>query len=175
MKYGVHSSESVESILNRKNNEIEKCGFMMWGYGGVLCHPVKQLRPFLQKCISKNEKVYLLLSQTKSEHHSLSPPLTTYSYTGQNWLTLPHGVEIRGSKYAVICKNLYPCDFSLNFENYNVAIGPSEGKKLSDYVRGRVDKACGIYTHNCMNNTPLLVHISWFSEIEDAVFVGYQT
>jgi len=35
MKVGVHAQETLEDIIRRKSEEIEKEGFAMWGYGGI--------------------------------------------------------------------------------------------------------------------------------------------
>ena len=64
MKYGVHASEDVESIVVRKMQEVQVAKKMFWGYGGVLCHPLKQVQPFLRENCSKGEKTYLLLSES---------------------------------------------------------------------------------------------------------------
>ncbi len=50
MKYRVHASEKVESIIQRKSKEHEgiKQTFW-WGYGGKVCHPIKQVQPFVKE------------------------------------------------------------------------------------------------------------------------------
>ncbi len=70
-----------------------------------------------------------------------------------------------GSKYAIICGALKSCDFMLDLNNYVIPIGNSKGKLLSEYIKARVDKACGQYKDNWESLTPNLVKISYYAEI----------
>lgn len=169
MKYGVHASEDVESIVVRKMQEVQVAKKMFWGYGGVLCHPLKQVQPFLRENCSKGEKTYLLLSETLSRFDNTPSEAGFYSFNKIEWDSVPKGIKILGSKYAIICKNIIVCDFFIDLANYVIPIGNSKGKILSDYMRGRVDKACGRYVENLNQSKPM--KISLYGEIENAVFV----
>lgn len=53
MKYGVHAGHTVEEIIARKSEEYHRTGKMFWGYGGTICHPTKQVQPFVRDIISR--------------------------------------------------------------------------------------------------------------------------
>lgn len=169
MKYGVHASEDVDSIVVRKMQEVQVAKKMFWGYGGVLCHPLKQVQPFLRENCSKGEKTYLLLTETSSRFDNVPSEASFYSFNKIEWDSVPKGVKILGSKYAIICKNITACDFFIDLSDYVIPIGNSKGKVLSDYIRGHVDKACGRYVETNKESKP--IKISLYGEIESAVFV----
>jgi hypothetical protein len=50
--------------------------------------------------------------------------------------------------FGMICGEPSHCDFELDMQQYSVAVGPSEGKRLSDYAKFHVDKACAIWSPN---------------------------
>lgn len=166
MKYGVHASESIESIITRKMEEIKICQKMFWGYGGVLCHPTNQVQPFLNENLSKKEKTYLLLSKTPSKLNNIPSIATVYSTDKIKWELIPDGIRVLGSKYAITCKNIKRCDFLIDLSSYLVPVGNSKGKTLSKYIQGRVDKACGKYNEDITGEEPKLVNISLCAEID---------
>lgn len=142
MKYGVHASESVAAIVSRKRRESAIAGVTFWGYGGTLCHPVNQVQPFAKAVVATNGAVYLVMSSTQSELHSDPWQGTIYSASKYEWQSLPTSVEVYGSKYAIVCSDFSECKFDINLADYEVAVGASRGRNLSDYINGRVDKAC---------------------------------
>ena len=165
MKYGVHASESIESIIKRKMEEIEKCQKMFWGYGGVLCHPLNQVQPFLKENLLREEKTYLLLSQTPSELNNVPQSAKMYSCDKINWQPIPDGIKVISSKFAIVCSNIERCDFNIDLSDYIVPIGNSKGRQLSKYIQGHVDKACGRYSNNTSGIEPKIVHITLCAEI----------
>ena len=173
MKYGVHASESIESIIMRKMQEIEVCQKMFWGYGGTLCHPTNQVQPFLKRNLLKGEKTYLLLSKTPSELNNEPAIALSYSTDQQKWVPIPKGITVLGSKYAIICENIQQCNFSIDLADYVVPIGNSKGKRLSDYIKGQVSKACGHYCKNTDKSVSKIVNITLCAEITEpfAVFL----
>jgi len=40
--------------------------------------------------------------------------------------------------------NLRACDLDLDLAQYAVAVGPSQGRLLRTFLRGRVDKVCAV-------------------------------
>lgn len=166
MKYGVHASESIESIVKRKLEEIQVCQKMYWGYGGVLCHPLNQVQPFLKENCSKGEKTYLLLTKTPSKLNNAPSIATEYSIDKVQWQLIPDGIKVLGSKYAIVCKSIEQCDFLIDLANYIIPIGNSKGRILSNYICGRVDKACGRYNNDLTNKNSKLVSISLCAEID---------
>ncbi|MGI6108128.1 MAG: hypothetical protein ACOX8B_09395 [Lachnospiraceae bacterium] len=146
MKYGVHVSESIDSIITRKMDELQNTGVMYWGYGGTVCHPRTQVQPFVKANFEKGEDTYLLLVRTPSENHSQSARMEYYTEDGTLWEKFPEGINVLGSKYAIVCESLNNCDIRLDLSAYRVAAGRSAGKSLAEYLRGRVDKACAVLT-----------------------------
>lgn len=140
MKCGTHASEKIEDIFKRKKEEEQKNGYIYWGYGGTLCHPLNQAQPFC----NYNEKVYLLLTPTNSELNNEPKKSKYFSINNKTWKNIDTNVNVYGSKYALVIKNLQKCDFEIDLSNYEIAIGNSKGKNLADYLNGRVDKACAI-------------------------------
>lgn len=140
MKCGTHASEKIDDIYNRKKQEEADVGYFYWGYGGTLCHPLNQVQPF---CKGK-EKVYLLLTPTTSELNNVPQRSSYYSTDKEVWNNINQSINVLGSKYAIVASKLQKCDFEINLNDYEIAIGNSLGKSLGDYLKGRVDKACAI-------------------------------
>jgi hypothetical protein len=65
-----------------------------------------------------------------------------FSADGINWRDVPSGINVLGSRYALSIESLEEVDFELDLANTHVAIGNSTGRIGSEYVKGRVDKAC---------------------------------
>lgn len=149
MKCGTHASEKIEDIFNRKKLEEINNGYAYWGYGGTLCHPINQVQPFCKS----NNKVYLLLTQTDSELNNDPKRAETFSIDNNTWEVFNSKVNVYGSKYALIIKNLQKCNLEIDLEDYEIAIGKSKGKKLSEYFQGRVDKACATKNIKDKNNS----------------------
>lgn len=172
MKYGIHASEQVDDIMSRKENEIRIAGEMFWGYGGSVCHPITQVNPFVNDNAKNNKKTYLLLTKTESELNNAPKEQFYYSFDKNNWEKLPNGICVKGSKYALICKKLKKCDFEIDLSEYCVAIGKNKGKRLNEYIQGRVDKACAVRKISNSNETKI-VKISYVAEVDDkgAAFV----
>lgn len=142
MKVGQHAGEDFDSILKRKRREIEVAGFCLWGYGGTACHPLQQVQPFVKTRLSRGGRVSVLMQSINSNADPEVLPATQYSADGMNWLDIPEGIVVTGSRYALVLDKLEPGDLLINLEEYQVAVGPSRNTAASDYVRGRVDKGC---------------------------------
>lgn len=142
MKFGYHAQENENDIIVRKQQEYINAQMIFWGYGGTLCHPLKQIQPFINDMHAKGKKVFLVMSFTKSRPSMESTASAMFSSNGADWAPIPVGIKVTGSKYAIICSNLQKCDFEINLNDYEVAIGPSKGKNASDYIVYRIDKGC---------------------------------
>ncbi len=142
MKVGVHASESLEDIIARKTREIEEAGFALWGYGGNTCHPSTMVQPFAINHVSKGGKIYLCMQEMKSKHNAAPVRANQYSIDGVNWKIVPDAINVLGSQFALAIKNLHEESFSLPLDQTKVAIGRSLGRQGSQYIAGRVDKAC---------------------------------
>ena len=146
MKVGDHAKEDFDSILRRKNQEFERMGRIFWGYGGMACHPLRQVQPFARIQVKKYGAVYILMEKIDSHADPDIVPATMYSEDGVNWNKIPDGIEVIGSRYALILDEIKPGDLEISVGNYEVGIGPSRGKNASEYIQGHVDKACLVST-----------------------------
>lgn len=142
MKVGVHASESLEDIIARKTREIDEAGFALWGYGGNTCHPSTMVQPFAHSHVSQGGKIYLCMQEMVSKHNAAPVRANQYSVDGVNWETVPDAINVLGSQFALAIKNLHEEKFILPLEKSKVAVGRSLGRQGSQYIAGRVDKAC---------------------------------
>lgn len=142
MKIGIHAREPLDEIIRRKLREIEATGSSFWGYGGNTCHPTSMVQPFAQEQVKQGHPIHLVMQKMTSNHWAEPLPADEYSVDGHIWQPIPRGIEVRGSRYALVINNLRNADFGLPLGRTRVALGPSEGRVGIDYVSGRVDKAC---------------------------------
>jgi hypothetical protein len=139
MKVGVHAGEAWDSIVSRRQAEERIAGVTFWGYGGSVCHPITQVRPFVEQV---GETVEVLMIRTPSDFMGVASPAREMSIDGVRWEPLPEGIWVTGSKYALVIRSLRPSDGLVDLGAYEVGIGRMTGLPLSDYLRSRVDKAC---------------------------------
>jgi hypothetical protein len=142
MKVGFHVDESLIQIVTRKRLEGKRCGIIFWGYGGATCHPIKQVIPFAVEAKHAEISPVAVFSPTTSPLQTSMVHASELSEDGILWSPMPEGASVTGSRYALICEKLEEIDGLVNLSMYQVAIGPSQGKLLSEYLRFRVDKAC---------------------------------
>jgi hypothetical protein len=142
MKVGSHAGETFEQILERKNREYKKTGKIFWGYGGTACHPISQVQPFAKSVIQKQGSIYLLMQPIHSTADPDLIPATEYSADGVIWKPIPKGIEVTGSRYALVLDEIVPGELDISPDEFVVGVGPSRGKLASEYLQGRVDKAC---------------------------------
>lgn len=141
MQVGTHADETLEQIVARKSHEIEEHGFTLWGYGGTTCHPVSIVQPFAEE-FARNGHLPLLMERTNDNHFALGKTAAEYSKNGVEWQKIPPGIEVKGSRYALMIDELEATDFALELERTVVPIGPNTGRPGNHYVQGLVDKAC---------------------------------
>lgn len=142
MKVGTHAKEGLAEIIARKNKEIESAGFAMWGYGGNTCHPSTMVQPFAQQVAARHEPIFLCMQEMTSNHFAEPVRATQSSVDGINWEEIPEGVNVLGSRFALVIKSLSEEKHMLPLDQTVVAVGPSQGRVGSRYIQGRVDKAC---------------------------------
>ena len=159
MKYGVHAGEKVDDIMSRKIKEIKNNGFCFFGYGGSFIHPTNQVQPFC-----KDKDVYLLLTRTKSNYTKNTSKSLYYSVDKNEYLEIPNSINVYGSKYALVLDELIKYDKDINLCEYEVGIGNSKGKTLSEYFRYRVDKACAVYKGKSSNKK--IIHIDYIAKLK---------
>jgi hypothetical protein len=142
MKIGIHAREPLDLIIERKLKEIDDAGVSFWGYGGSTCHPTSMVQPFAREQEQFGRPIYLVMQKMDSHHWAEPLPADEYSVDGREWLPIPNGVVVKGSRYALVINDLRADDFRLPLARTKVALGPSEGRSGRDYIAGRVDKAC---------------------------------
>lgn len=178
MAYGTHAGEGPDCIISRKKNELIKTGRVFWGYNGTLCHPINQIQPFLQENIENDQQTYLALVQTQTylEQHNVVNVINNrailYSEDRIDWLPIPSGNNVIGSKYAVICSSFEKCNIAVDLSQYRMMYGTYAGKRASDFWGWRKNKACCRYSDVDIDiATPKIVTISVLAKIEKAVFI----
>jgi hypothetical protein len=175
MKVGAHAMETLEDIIARKAKEIEDAGVAFWGYGGNTCHPQTMVQPFAKTFEERGQKIYLCMQRMDSKHFAEPVRAEEYSVDGINWKEIPQAINVRGSRYALVVKNLHQEDFDLALNRTKVALGTSMGAVGSKYISGRVDKACLEVTDEVSTKTGSneVVRIGLVAELVDpyAVYV----
>lgn len=142
MKVGTHAQESLEDIIARKTKEIEQTGYAMWGYGGNTCHPRTMVQPFAEELAERSQSIMLCMQAMESKHFAEPLRANEYSADGVEWRTIPPSIDVLGSRYALVIKDLRREEHNLPLNQTKVAVGNSQGRLGSRYVQGRVDKAC---------------------------------
>lgn len=142
MKIGVHAQEPLESIIARKNREIEDAGFAMWGYGGNTCHPRTMVQPFAIEFAERGRPIVLCMQEMNSRHMAEQLRAEQFSADGFTWEKMPSAINVIGSRYALKITNLRAERHSLPLAQTRVAVGRSVGKLGARYIVGQVDKAC---------------------------------
>lgn len=179
MKVGTHAQEPLEDIIARKTKEIEDAGLAFWGYGGNTCHPQTMVQPFARKYERQGGVIYLCMQPMDSKHFAIQVPADEYSVDGSQWVQIPQGIKVLGSRYALLIKNLRKEEFDLPLDRTKVALGNSMGAVGSKYIAGRVDKACLEITEESVPGGQVTapVHIGIVAELVTpyAVYVRNRT
>lgn len=142
MKVGVHAQESLEDIINRKSKEIDEAGYALWGYGGNTCHPRSMVQPFASRFEKQGRQIYLCMQEMNSRHFAEPIRADQFSADGLKWEDIPPPINVLGSRFALVIKDLKREEFELSLDDTRVAVGRSEGNVGSKYISGQVDKAC---------------------------------
>lgn len=175
MKVGTHAKEDLNEIIERKRNEIKAAGFALWGYGGNTCHPVSMVQPFARTYEKRAGVIYLCMEPMQSKHFAEPLRAKEYSIDGVSWTEVPQSINVLGSRYALVIKELRREEFDIPLESTKVAIGNCVGRSGSDYIAGRVDKACLelLNDSHAASADERIAHIGLVAEIVDpfAVFV----
>lgn len=144
MKVGVHANESLEDIIKRKRAEIEQAGVAFWGYGGSSCHPLNAVQPFVREVTSDGTTVRLLMQKITSRHFA-EGSAKEYSEDGKTYRPIPKGINVLGSRYALVLRSLDNISLNLSLADTKVGVGRLAGASGDKYIRGHVDKACLVY------------------------------
>jgi hypothetical protein len=158
MKVGTHANETLDSIITRKTQEIEDEGYAMWGYGGNTCHPRTMVQPFAESFQLRGGCIYLCMEEMNSRHFAEQIRAGYFSEDGLAWQSMPSGINVLGSRFALVIEDLRRDEFELPLASTRIAIGPSRGRPGDKYLKGQVDKAClevvGDSTHPAVANSP---------------------
>ncbi|MEH1907692.1 hypothetical protein [Nostoc sp.] len=155
MKVGLHAQESIEDIIQRKQREFEEAGSIFWGYGGNTCHPLSMVQPFAKQVEKSGNEVLIVMQKMNSKHAAPPEIAKQYSDDGVNWQPIPKGIEVRGSRYALVLDQLRVEEFDVDLGELEVGVGPSRGRKADEYLLGRADKGCFFYQPR---NMPVTQH-----------------
>lgn len=139
MKVGTHAAEDLTDIIARKQAEIEREGFALWGYGGNTCNPTSMVQPF---ALNAQGPIVLAMQPMQSNHFAEPIRAEEYSPDGLTWTRVPSGINCVGSRYALVIDSLDEVEDAIDLASTRVAVGPSLGRVGSAYIQGRVDKAC---------------------------------
>src|SRR5215212_9692085 len=123
MKVGTHAKEELADIIARKRAEIENVGFAMWGYGGNTCHPTSMVQPFADAFAAKRQPISLVMHRMNSRHYADQVRADTFSVDGVSWQPIPDGINVLGSKYALVIKSLRETDEVLQLASTRFARG----------------------------------------------------
>lgn len=146
MKVGTHAQEPIEDIIQRKSQEIEDTGYAMWGYGGNTCHPSSMVQPFAEMFEERREPIHLVMEPMVSKHFAEPLRASEYSVDNIKWEPIPQTINVVGSRYALVIRNLRREEFILPLAQTKVAVGKTTGRLGSRYIKGLVDKACFVVT-----------------------------
>jgi hypothetical protein len=144
MKVGNHAGETWEQILKRKRQEYKRTGRIFWGYGGNTCHPISIVQPFARLALKEHGSIFLVMEPIDSKAEPDIVPAIEYSQDGVTWEPIPDGIQIIGSRYALVLDEIKPGDLEISLAEFEVALGPSAGKPAELYLQGHVDKGCFI-------------------------------
>jgi hypothetical protein len=153
MKAGPYCGYPLDEIIRIKEREERMCGKFFWGYGGVFCRP-HIVKVFVSCAQAQKEKVSVLFSETPSSFRaSQEGRFTDFSPDRVRWSPLNKKVLLVGNKrvphFAITARNLRKVRVELNLADYcpfaPPGLFPEKSKRLDEYFRYRVDKACGIY------------------------------
>ncbi|MDF5820765.1 hypothetical protein P4N68_06675 [Corynebacterium felinum] len=105
MSAGPHGGQTLEEILERKQEEIRSVGYCFWGYGGSLGSPVKPLlKGFLES--AQNSEINVYMRETNSNPHNSDTRATEYSTDGKIWFSIPQEIDCTGSNYPLLLARL---------------------------------------------------------------------
>lgn len=175
MKVGTHAQEGLADIIARKRREIEEAGFAMWGYGGNTCHPSSMVQPFARDLAARGQPINLVMHEMNSRHYAEQVRAERYSVNGTDWQEIPKAINVLGSRFALMIRDLREQEDELDLAATRVAVGPNTGRLGSRYVQGQADKACLLVTEpENLNDEGRKVRIDLVAELVDpyAVFLS---
>lgn len=174
MKAGPYCGYSLDEIIEIKQEEQIACGKFYWGYSGVFCRP-HTVNAFVSYAEKNRKRVRVLFSLTKSSFETSSQgKFTDFSSDKIRWTSLDKKILLVGNTsahhFAITANNLCKIDTTINLSDYfsftGMGMFPEKNKRLNEYFRYRVDKACGVYAKNDKASERLL-HIDYAADLVD--------
>ena len=100
-------------------------------------------------------------------------PATEYSKDGILWRPIPDGIEVTGSRFALVLDEIRPGDLDIPMYGCSVGIGPSSGRTAGDYIQGRVDKACLVRETSFLSEQSGddIFHVQYAAKMQDSFAV----
>lgn len=148
MKVGPHSGMSLQEILISKQEEEKVNQVHYWGYSGVFCMP-QSVHKFCEWAkMTYGEFPKLVLLETSSSYKSKEVGfITKFSTNNKDFYEFKAPVQLQGAQFAFVAKNIREYN-SFCLDDYIVYGGKNDGKKLSDHLRYRVNKAFAVKNNN---------------------------
>jgi len=172
MKTGPYCNFSLEEIIRIKQSEDAKIGKFFWGYSGVFCRP-NAVNSFVTHAQIQGDYPVVMFSTTPSAYNTPDGGrFTHFSFDNNYWYSLPEEVLLVGNKkaphFAITAHNLREVNIRLDLSNYCTFIGalPYPNKQLCEYLKYRVDKACGYYLPN-KSASECTITINYIGELVD--------
>ena len=92
-------------------------------------HPVRCVQPFAKLWVQKEGAIQIIMEPIDSRADPDVLPANEYSVDGIEWESLPTGVVVTGSRYAIVLDEITPGQLDLDLGQFEVGIGPSRGRK----------------------------------------------
>src|SRR5690606_22183639 len=102
-----------------------EAGFGMWGYGGNTCHPSTMVQPFAESFAEQGRTIHLYMQEMDSKHFAEPLCADEFSADGLRWERIPDCIEVCGSRYALMIRDLHEAKFQLPLDQTRVPVGPS--------------------------------------------------
>ena len=113
------------------------------------------VQPFAEDHANNGEPIAMCMVPMDSSHFAEPIRADEYSPDGVTWQPAPDGIRAVGSRFALKIQDLQWVDVDLPLAATEVAVGRSTGRIGSEYVKGRVDKAClKVRTNPSLLNDP---------------------
>lgn len=148
LKGGRHAGAEWEEVARTKLHNLRDVGVTYWGYRGNACHPRNQVQPFAQRAPGPVEVVVIRTKGERPEDASTTRA-EQWSADERDWRPLPRGIQVTGSKYALVLDELVACEEAIDLNHYVVGIGESTGTVASHYLSGQVSRGCFTWSDEC--------------------------
>jgi hypothetical protein len=90
--------------------------------------------------------VLIIMQKMNSKHDAPPEVAKQYSDDGVNWQPIPKGIEVRGSRFALVLDELKLEEFDVDIGELEVGVGPNRGRRADQYLIGQADKGCFVYS-----------------------------